>query len=64
MTLAPKKDQLLSQLENAVRSALRDKTLKTSDKIKVIEAGAKLLAIRHKIDDGGSGGSNFFAGGK
>lgn len=57
----PKKELDLSEvLEAAIRSVLKDKETKPSDRVKAIEAGAKLLAIRHKIEGGGDAG-NFFA---
>ncbi len=57
---APKKDNLLNKLELELRKALRDKDLKQSDRIKLLEVGAKLLAVRHKVEGGDTSG-NFFA---
>jgi hypothetical protein len=50
----------ISELENAVRAVLKDKEAKRGDRLKAIEVGTKLLAIRHKIDGGDDAGS-FFA---
>ena len=50
----------LKLLEAGVRDVLRDKEAKRSDKLKAVEIGSKLLAIRHKIDGGDDAGS-FFA---
>lgn len=58
---APKKEPDLSEvLEAAIRAVLKNKETKPADRLKAIEAGAKLLAIRHKIEGGGDAG-NFFA---
>lgn len=56
----PKKEKDLSEvLEAAIREVLKNKDTKPADRLKAIEAGAKLLAIRHKIEGGGDAG-NFF----
>jgi hypothetical protein len=50
----------LKLLEAGVREVLRDKDAKRGDKLKAVEIGSKLLAIRHKIDGADDSGS-FFA---
>lgn len=50
---------LLELLEKSVRDILRSKDTKPADRLKAIEQGARLLAIRHKIEEGGGGGSFF-----
>ncbi len=57
---APKEPKDLSEvLELAIRKVLRDKDTKPADRVKAIEAGTKLLSIKHKIEGGGNDG-NFF----
>lgn len=62
MTIAPKpkKDSFVDHLEKQIRKALRESDLKQADRIKLIEAGAKLAAIRHKVEEGGGGAGSFF----
>jgi hypothetical protein len=56
----PKGEKDLSEvLEASIRAVLKDKSTKPSDRLKAIEAGAKLLMIRHKISGAGDDG-NFF----
>jgi hypothetical protein len=54
----PKGDDFLQVLELAVREALKDGTIDAKDRLKAIEIGSKLAAIRNKIDDSDKG--NFF----
>lgn len=60
----PKGDSLLRKLETEVRKTLALKTLDVSERLKAIECGVKILAIRHKIEDGGGGEGAFFTHGK
>lgn len=60
MKPATHEPEFIALLESGVRAVLRDKNSKTSDRLKAIEIGSKLLAIRHKIDGGDDSGS-FFA---
>lgn len=56
----PKGEKDLSEvLEAAIRAVLKSKDTKPGDRLKAIEAGAKLLMIRHKISGAGDDG-NFF----
>jgi hypothetical protein len=50
----------LKLLERAVADVLSDKEARRSDKLKAVEIGSKLLAIRHKIDGGGESDGSFF----
>lgn len=51
-------DDFLRTLEDGVKQVLADKKAKSSERVAAISAGAKLLAIRHKISE--SEGSDFF----
>lgn len=59
-----KEDKFFKLLEDGVRAVLQDKDASPADKLKAIDAGAKLLAIRHKIEtsEGGDGSTSFFGG--
>lgn len=46
------KDGFLEVLEQGVRDVLKDKETTPAEKMAAINAGSKLLAIRHKITDG------------
>ena len=46
---------LIDVLENGIREVLKNKKAKTSEKVAAISAGAKLLAIKNKLDDGSGG---------
>lgn len=62
----PVKDGLLSELEKAVKDILAkgNDDVSTADRLKAIEAGAKLLMIRHRIEGTGEGeDGKFFAKG-
>lgn len=48
----------MTVLEQGVRNVLRDKEATASEKLAAVNAGAKLLAIRHKIAGGDE--DNFF----
>jgi len=55
-------DTFLSDLEEGVRAILRDANASAAEKLKAIEAGAKVAMIRHRMtaDDGDEAGGNFF----
>jgi hypothetical protein len=55
-------DPLMLSVARALSSVMKDPKASTSEKLKAIEIGVKLLAVRHKIkepDDDGGGGMNF-----
>jgi hypothetical protein len=56
-----KSDELLSEMEAGILSMLKNKRLTNTERMKAIEAGAKVLMIRHKISDGGATDGAFFA---
>jgi hypothetical protein len=58
---ANKPDELLAEMEKQVLEMLKKARLTNTEKLKAIEAGAKVLMIRHKIQDGGQGDGAFFA---
>lgn len=49
-------EAFLKTLENGVKDVLADKEAKASERVAAITAGAKLLAIRHKISEGDAKG--------
>ena len=51
---------LMTELESAVRTVLKDKEARRSERLKAIEVGAKLLEIRHKINGGDTADGSFF----
>jgi len=51
-------EEFLKLLEDGVRKVLKSKDARPSDRMAAIQAGAKLLAIRHKI--GGGDEKGFF----
>jgi len=51
---------LMNELESAVRTVLKDKEARRSERLKAIEVGAKLLEIRHKINGGDTADGSFF----
>lgn len=51
-------DKFLKLLEDGVRKVLQNKDAKPSERLQAVQAGAKLLAIRHKI--GGGEDKGFF----
>jgi len=51
---------LMNELESAVRTVLKDKEARRSERLKAIEVGAKLLEIRHKINGGDTTDGSFF----
>jgi len=60
MSKASKPDESVSEdflktLEDGVRTVLADKKAKASERVAAISAGAKLLAIRHKLSDDDKG---------
>jgi hypothetical protein len=55
-------DPLMLQVARALANVMKDPKASTSEKLKAIEIGVKLLAVRHKIkepDDDGGGGMMF-----
>jgi hypothetical protein len=54
-------DALLTEMEKQVLSMLKKPRLTHGERLKAIEAGAKVLMIRHKIQDGGQTDGAFFA---
>jgi hypothetical protein len=62
MTDAPQQngsDDLLAVLEKGVRDILKAKKSSKADRLSAINAGTRLLAIRHKIN-GGAEDEGFF----
>lgn len=57
-----KRDVLLTKLETEILTMLGKTNLTPAEKLKAIEAGAKVLMIRHKISEGSGGDGAFFAG--
>lgn len=55
-----KTDPLMNTIEREVRAML-GRELTTTERLKAIEIGAKVLAIRHKIQDGDAKDGAFFA---
>lgn len=53
-------DPLVKKLEAAVTDVLNDKKASVADKLRAIDAGAKVLQIKHKISGGGEDGGNYF----
>lgn len=49
-----KDDDFLNVLETAVRNIVKNKKASKADKLSAINAGTKLLAIRHKISSSDS----------
>jgi hypothetical protein len=58
---AKKRDDLLDRMERGILEMLKKDTLTNTERLKAIEAGAKVLMIRHKIQDGGATDGAFFA---
>lgn len=58
--MTERRKSLIDVLEIEVRKALRGKELTNAERLKAIEVGAKILAIRHKIDEGIGGASGAF----
>lgn len=56
----PEKDNdFLDALEQGIRDVLKNRKAKPSEKVAAITAGAKLLAVRHKIE--GNDETGFFS---
>ena len=49
---ADESEKFLGILEGGVKAVLRDASALAAERVAAITAGAKLLAIRHKISDG------------
>lgn len=56
------KNDFLSVLENGIRDVLKDKKSKARDRMDAVNAGTKLLLIKHKISDTGDEAGSFFKG--
>jgi len=56
-----KTNDLMVVVEEAIVEVLKSKRISSVDKIKAIEAGAKILAVRHKIEQGSEDESSFFS---
>jgi len=52
-------EEFLALLERGVREIVKNRKSSKGDKLKAIDAGTKLLAIRHKIN-GGDDSKGFF----
>ena len=67
MTKSPRHSPFLDELEKAVKDILTrsgENEVSTADRLKAIEAGAKLLMIRHRIEGTGeTEDGKFFAKG-
>jgi hypothetical protein len=59
MTKPAPTDDFLILLEKGVRDVIADKKATPADRLKAIEAGAKLLGIKHKISGSADGDSYF-----
>jgi hypothetical protein len=53
-------DELLEEMETGLLDMLKKKTLTNTERLKAIEAGAKILMIKHKISEGGGADGAFF----
>lgn len=61
MTAKSKDDSFLKSLEKGVQDILDNSKSKPADRLKAVEAGVRVLMIRHKIEGGGDGdGPSFF----
>ena len=58
--MTKKTDDLMVVVERAIVEVLQSRRIANADKIKAIEAGAKILAVRHKIEQGDTDESSFF----
>jgi hypothetical protein len=56
-----KSDDLLNEMETGLLKMLKTTRLTNTERLKAIEAGAKVLMIRHKINEGGAADGAFFA---
>lgn len=56
----PVKDDLLETLEREVKDILNSKKSSKADRLSAINAGTRLLAIRHRISGNGDNEGNFF----
>lgn len=52
--------EFLKTLEDGIRKVLTDKKTTAKERIEAINAGAKLMQIKHKISDTGDGAGSFF----
>ena len=58
--IAAKEDELLKELEAAVRRIVKSNKSSRADKLSAINAGTRLLTIKHKIENGGDTKEGFF----
>lgn len=56
-----KVDPLMASIEREVKAMLGRNDLSATERLKAIEIGAKVLSIRHKIQDGDAKDGSFFA---
>lgn len=59
MTKPDPDSAFVKELERAVRDVLKEENLDAADRIKAIQAGTQLLAVKHKIRPEGEK-ENFF----
>ena len=52
----------LQVLENGIRSVLENKEATSKEKMDAVNAGTKLMLIKHKISDTGDDAGSFFKG--
>lgn len=58
--MTEKSSDLMEILESGIKTVLTDKKSKTKDRIDAINAGTKLMLIKHKIKDSGDEAGSFF----
>lgn len=58
--IAAKEDELLKELEAAVRRIVKSNKSSRADKLSAINAGTRLLTIKHKIENGSDTKEGFF----
>lgn len=60
--MTPKKpeDDFLSVLEKGIRAVLQDEKTTAKERMDAVNAGTKLLLIKHKISDTGNEAGSFF----
>lgn len=55
-------DDFLSVLENGIRAVLLDKKSTGKERMDAVNAGTKLILIKHKISDTADDAGSFFKG--
>lgn len=58
--MTKKKDDLLDVLEKGVRTVLEDKDATVKERMEAINAGTKLMQLKHKIGDSDDEPGSFF----